>query len=367
MSQIDSTLIRRPEGTGQGLKRYKGYVRHKEIVILVEVVLVLLLSVIAISSGSSGIPLKSVVQALFNQGDAQTINIVWMLRMPRVLTALLGGLGLALVGSAFQSVLRNPLASSSTLGVSQGAAFGASVAIIVFGAGSTMSGNVIDAVSISNPNLVTLFAFGGAMLATLVILGLSRFRQITPEAMILAGVALSALFSGATALVQYFASDVQVAAVVFWTFGDLGRTSYKEVALIASVTLSSLVFFTFNRWNYNAMESGETSAKSLGVNADFVRVSSMVVGSLVAATIVSFVGIINFIGLIAPHIMRRFVGSDYRYLLPASALAGALLLLAGDLFARMAIAPVILPIGAITSFLGAPFFLYLLFKGVSAR
>jgi len=344
---------------------YKGYIHHKDMVIVIEVVAVVAITLVALCSGSSGLSLQSAIAALCGQADKQAMNIVWKLRMPRILTALLGGVGLAVAGCAFQSVLRNPLASPSTLGVSQGAAFGASVAIILFAAGSTVSSNTADAINVNNPYLVGIMAFAGSMLSTLVVLGLSRFKQITPESMILCGVALSALFSGATTLIQYFASDVQVAAVVFWTFGDLGRTSYGEVAIIAIVSAVTLVFFMLNRWNYNAMESGEMSAMALGVNANRVRLASMVMGSLAASTVVAFVGIVSFIGLIAPHIMRRFVGSDYRYLLPTSALMGALLLLAGDLFARMAIAPVILPIGAITSFLGAPMFLYLLFKGVS--
>ena len=367
MAEVDANLVQHKVSTGPKWDEYKGFVRRKELIIVVQAVLVIILAIVAICVGSSGISLDSALLALVGQGDAQTMNIVWKLRMPRILTALLGGLGLALAGCAFQSVLRNPLASDSTLGISHGAAFGATVAIIVFGAGSTASSNVADAVNISNPYIVTVCAFVGAMLSTLVVLGLSRFRQITPEAMVLAGVALSSLFVGATTLVQYFASDVQLAAVVFWTFGDLGRTSYQEVGVIATVVLLSFVFFLVNRWNYNAMASGEASAKGLGVNSQLVRMSSMIVGSLVASTIVSFVGIINFVGLIAPHVMRCFVGSDYRYLVPSSALAGALLLLLGDLFARLVIAPVILPIGAITSFLGAPLFLYLLFKGVAAR
>ncbi len=367
MAEIDTTLVRHPEDAVQIHTSYQTYARHKKLVLVVEILILVILTIVALCCGSSGLSLQAALAALVGQGDAQTLNIVWKLRMPRILTALLGGFGLALAGCAFQSVLRNPLASASTLGISQGAAFGAALAIIVFGAGSTVSSNVADAVNISNPYIVTACAFAGAMLSTGVVLGLSRFRQITPEAMVLAGVALSALFSGGTALLQYFASDVRIAAVVFWTFGDLGRTSYTEVGIIAIMTAISALFFLLNRWNYNAMESGETSALSLGVNANRVRLASMVVGSLMAATVVAFVGIISFIGLIAPHVMRRFIGNDYRYLLPASALMGAIMLLASDLFARMIIAPVILPIGAITSFLGAPLFLYLLFKGVSAR
>jgi len=292
-------------------------------------------------------------------------TVVWNLRLPRVVTAVAGGIGLAAVGCVMQNVLRNPLASSSTLGVSQGAAFGASVAIICLGAG--LQSQTAEAITIINPYLISICAFTGSMLSTLVVLGLSRFRRVTPEAMVLSGVALSALFSGGTTLLQYFADDVKIAAVVFWTFGELGRTSWREIAIIAVVAALAFVYFLYNRWNYNALESGEHSAAGLGVNVDFLRLFSMIVCSFTAAVIVSFVGIINFIGLIAPHVMRKVIGNDYRYLLPASSLAGALMLLASDIVARMATAPVILPIGAITSFLGAPLFLYLLFRGVSHK
>jgi iron complex transport system permease protein len=129
----------------------------------------------------------------------------------------------------------------------------------------------------------------------------------------------------------------------------------------------ALIFFLWNRWNYNALQSGESTAKGLGVNTDRLLLSSMVVSSLTASVIVSYIGIINFIGLIAPHLMRRVVGSDYRYLLPASAMMGSVLLLLSDTVARLIVQPVVLPIGAITSFLGAPLFLYLIFKGGKRR
>ena len=258
-------------------------------------------------------------------------------------------------------MLRNPLASASTLGISQGAAFGASIAIIVLGMGSSAA--AYEGLGTSNPYLTVICAFAGAIASTLIILALSRFRDMTPESIVLAGVALSALFTGATALIQYFATDTQVAAVVFWTFGDLGRTSYREIAIMAIVTLAAFAFFHLNRWSFNAMESGEGTAHGLGLNVKRTRLLNMIVGAFASSTVIAFCGTINFIGLVAPHIMRRFIGNDYRYLLPASALAGAVILLLSDVIARMAVASVVLPISAITSFVGAPLFLYLLMRG----
>lgn len=287
--------------------------------------------------------------------------IVFNIRLPRVITAVVAGTGLAVVGCVMQSLLKNPLASSSTLGVSQGAAFGAAFAIIVLGAG--MQSQTLDGVTFSDPYAISLCAFAGSMMSTVVILGMSRVKRITPEMMVLAGVALSSVFSGGTTLLQYFADDVKVAAVVFWTFGNLGSTSWREIIIMAAVVAASLIYFMFNRWNYNALQNGENTAKGLGVNVESMRIIGMIVCSLTASVIVSYIGIINFIGLISPHLMRRVIGSDYRYLLPASAMGGAILLLLSDTVARLAVQPVVLPIGAITSFLGAPLFMYLIFKG----
>lgn len=350
---------KQPQSPGEA---YQGYVKHKWLVMVALVVLVIGVALVSIKVGSTNLSYSDIIAALFGAGDSYNQIVVWNLRMPRILTACIGGIALALAGCAFQSVLRNPLASASTLGISQGAAFGASIAIIVLGAGSTVAHE--GAGYSANPYLTVICAFAGAMLSTLVILGLTRFKEMSPESIVLAGVALSALFTGGTTLVQYFAEDSQVAAVIFWTFGDLGRTSYKELAVMGSVTLVSGIFFFVNRWNYNAMESGETSAHNLGINVQAVRIVSMVVASLAAATVIAFCGIINFVGLVAPHIMRRFLGADYRYLLPASALAGAGILLISDIIAHTVVAPQILPISAITAFVGAPVFIYLLFKGV---
>lgn len=352
-------------GTIKQANTYRTYIRFKQLFLLLMAAIVAVVALVAIGCGSSGLTIPQVVQTLLGSGDKQSNVIVFNLRLPRTVTAIVGGIGLASVGCVMQSILRNPLASSSTLGVSQGAAFGAAFAIIALGAG--MQHQTLDGVGISNPYSVSVCAFIGSMLSTSVVLGLSRFKRITPQTMILSGVALSSLFSGGTTLLQYFADDVKVAAVVFWTFGNLGSTSWREILIMTVVVTASMIYFMLNRWNYNALQSGEDTAKGLGVNTNRFLLSSMVICSVTASVIVSYCGIINFIGLIAPHLMRRVVGSDYRYLLPASALMGSVLLLLSDTVARLVVQPVVLPIGAITSFLGAPLFLYLIFKGGSRR
>lgn len=353
------------KATGTLKQSYTAYIRFKAIVLIVLATLSLLVALVATSAGSSDLSIKEVFTTLLGHGTKQANTIIFGIRLPRVITAIVAGTGLATVGCVMQSILRNPLASDSTLGVSQGAAFGASFAIIVLGAG--IQNQTLDGITISNPYIVSLCAFICSMMSTFIVLGLSKFKRITPEAMVLAGVALSSLFSGGTTLLQYFAADVKLAAVVFWTFGDLGRSSWRDIIIMGAFVLLSLIYFRFNHWNFNALNSGEHSAKGLGVNADAMRIIAMIVCSLTASLIVSFVGIINFVGLIAPHAMRRIIGNDYRFLLPASALTGMLILLLSDTAARLVVAPIILPIGAITSFLGAPIFLYLLYKGVPKK
>ena len=346
------------------LTAYNKYIRKKWIVLLVMIGLLFASAIASLSAGSANLSVIDIVRTIFGGGNRQQSAIIWNVRMPRVATATVVGMALALSGCVMQNVLRNPLASASTLGVSQGASFGAAVAIVYFGAGIQVNaGGTASALTVTNPAMVTLCAFFGGIATTAVILGLARFRGSSPATMVLAGVAISSMFTGGTALVQYFCDDVMVATVVYWTFGSLGRAGWTEIAIIAALTFAAFVFFYYNRWNYNAMEGGTHTAKSLGVPVDRLIVLSMALCALISSVAVAFVGCISFIGLIAAHIMRRFVGNDYRFLIPCSALCGGVLLLLSDIVSRMLLSPTVLPIGALTSFLGAPLFLYLIIKG----
>lgn len=346
------------------LTAYNKYIRKKWIVLLVMVGLLFASAIASLSAGSANLSVLDILRTVFGGGNRQQNAIIWNVRMPRVATATVVGMALALSGCVMQNVLRNPLASASTLGVSQGASFGAAVAIVYFGAGIQVNaGGTASALTVTNPAMVTLCAFLGGIATTAVILGLARFRGTSPATIVLAGVAISSMFTGGTALVQYFCDDVMVATVVYWTFGSLGRAGWMEIAIIAALTFGAFVFFYYNRWNYNAMEGGTHTAKSLGVPVDRLIVLSMALCALISSVAVAFVGCISFIGLIASHIMRRFVGNDYRFLIPCSALCGGVLLLLSDIVSRMLLSPTVLPIGALTSFLGAPLFLYLIIKG----
>lgn len=342
------------------IEGYAAYTRRKVLVTMALVAAVFAMALFAVRAGSAGMSTAEVVRALLGAGTKTGDVIVWNVRMPRVVAAIVAGAGLSLSGAIMQSVLRNPLASPFTLGISQGAAFGAAIAIIGFGGGAIGS-VAIDAVQVFNSWSVTGFAFLGAMAATLAIIGLAKYRGATPETMVLAGVALGSLFSAGTVLLQYFAEDTQVAAVVFWTFGDLGRASWRDVSIMTAAAVVGGVYAMWHRWDYNALEAGSESAHGLGVNVRRLRLVGMFVSSLLTSTMVAFLGIIGFVGLVGPHLVRRILGNDHRFLLPAAAAAGSLLMLASDTVARTVISPVVLPVGAITSFLGAPLFLYLLF------
>ena len=321
------------------------------------VVVCVIVAIAELSTGASRIsPIES-VQALFGVGTPSNVNAIQSIRLPRVVCAIVSGAGLALAGAALQSVLENPLASASTVGISQGAAFGATIAILLvipaFAGASTSVGM----------GTIAACAFVGAMTSSLVVLLFSRLGFATPESIILVGVALSALWAGASTILQYFSNDLELTKVIFWQFGDLGRATWPQIGFMAIVGLVCSIYFFANRWNYNALQNGGQVAGGLGVDVERTRILGVLVASLMAAAMVSFIGLINFIGLIAPHIARRFVGNDYRFLLPASLVLGSAIMLASDLVARTVLSPIILPIGAITSFLGAPLFLFLLYKG----
>ena len=307
--------------------------------------LILLAAILALAfflslrAGSYNTPAAELIRGIFGRASDAKINLVIRNnRLPRICTAMVAGAGLGLAGCILQAVLRNPLASASTLGVSQGATFGAAVAIIGLGLSQTGSW------------AIPLCSFLGSLLVAAVILGLSQFKQISSEGIVLAGVAISSMLTGATTLLQYFADEVALSSLVFWTFGDLGSTDWQSLRGMALAVLLLI-------------GSGEETALSLGIHVRQLTLTNFVLTCLVCSVIVSHVGLINFIGLVAPHIVRMVVGNNYIYLIPGSVLAGAALLLLSDLAARVVIMPVILPIGALTAFLGGPLFLYLLFKG----
>ncbi len=354
-------MNRKNEKTLSVSEQYNVAKAKKIAIILILLALVFLFFVVSVFVGSGTLSFKEVFLAIFNKGSETARLIVRRIRFPRVIAALIAGGGLAVSGLVMQTVLKNPLASPTTLGVSNAAVFGANFAIIVVGAGAFHSTHG-SWLSISNPYLVSTFSFLSAIIAAGSILLLARLKNLNASAIVLAGVAVSAIFQAGTTLIQYFASDTQVASAVYWTFGDLGRASYKTDLIMFIVVAVSTLFFFMKRWDFSAMSGGIAYAKTLGVNTRFMTIMSLLLASLITSVTVSFLGIIGFVGLTAPQFMKRIVGDDYRFLLPSSFLAGALLLLISDILGRLPIFGTSVPVGVVTSLIGGPVFLAILLR-----
>ncbi len=338
-------------------KEYKKFIGRKIFFISFFILLTILLCGISVSLG----PLKFSVLEVYatildrfipNFFDVPELApiVVWNIRINRVIMGVLAGAGLAIAGAEMQGILRNPLASPYTLGISAGAGFGAALALIL-GAGFFRGEYAV----VGN-------AFIFALISSLVILGLVARSRATPETMILAGVAMMYLFSAGTTLLQYFGDPEEVTAVVFWIVGDLGKANWDKLSLLAIVSACCIPLLLSKSWDLNAMGAGDETAESLGVNVKRSRMFIMVVASLLVASIVSFTGTIGFIGLVAPHMVRMVIGGDNRFILPASALAGGLLLVVADVVAMNIMAPIIIPIGVMTAFMGVPLFFYLIMR-----
>ncbi|MDR1594026.1 MAG: iron ABC transporter permease [Prevotellaceae bacterium] len=345
---------------------YKKHIRRRIIFVLVLTLLLVTMGLLSLASGSADIGLLDIFRLLKGEGSDFVYQIVWNIRLPRLIGAVLSGSALAVAGAVVQSLLRNPLASPYTLGISGAAAFGASFAIVVLGAGSAYTGSN-DLAMINNPYVVTLSAFVWSLAGVGVILLLSKYKGATPEIIILSGIIVSSLFGAGISAMQYFADNVQLASIVFWSFGDLGRASWDNLLILSILLIPSLLFFWWHVWTYKAMQSGDEHAKSLGVRVQTVRLSGMVCAALLTAVVVSFYGVIAFVGLVVPHIIRRIIGNDEQFLLPASAVFGGFFLLLSDTLARTVISPVVLPVGILTSFVGAPLFLFLLIRGFAGK
>lgn len=281
--------------------------------------------------------------AAWVDGLEKTVPYVIMdVRLPRILTAALVGAGLAMSGVIYQGILLNPLADPYTLGISGGAAFGASLALL---ANVTLFGHF------STP----LFAFVGAILTLLTVMRLSTFNGlISAQTLILSGVIVGAILSAGISFLKYLA-DEQVAIIIFWLMGSFASSTWKGVSLVGCAVLFGTAVTLFYGRDLNIMSLGRRSSDSLGVETAKVRKILLLVASLVTAVCVAVTGIIGFIGLIVPHLMRYLVGPDNRKLLPASAFAGAILLLLADTVTR-AVLPVEVPIGVLTALIGGPFF-----------
>lgn len=334
---------------------------RKRRFIWISLVLALCLLLWGMTVGALNLSLSEVWSALFSGQNDTHRHIVLNLRLPRLLAAIAAGGALGLAGAVMQVVLRNPLGSPFTLGIANAAAFGAALAYMLL---STPIFHFVKSAWLGMQNaIVAAAAFVWAALGALFIIFISRKKGATPENMILAGIIINTFFMALTSILQFLADDVQLGSIVFWTFGDLTKSTWNTLSIQALIILPVLLYFLKNSLRFNALDAGDQVAGSLGIDVHRFRLRSILLTSLLTAGIVSFYGIIAFVGLIIPHVVRILMGNDARFLLPASTVLGALFLLICDLVSRSLFSPLVIPVGIITSILGAPLFVLLLIKG----
>lgn len=276
--------------------------------------------------------------------------VVMEYRMPRILVGLIAGAGLAVGGAVMQSALRNPLADSYTTGVSSGAGFGAALAIVM---GTTLA---------VGEYAIVVNAFVFSMLPTLVIIAVSRMRSASQTTMIMAGIAIMYIFNAMTTVIKLMADPEDLASLYRWQVGSLASAGWEEIPLMFVVVLVGCIALQLISKELNALSTGDESAKALGVDADRLRILCLVIVAVITASVVSFTGLIGFVGLVAPHMVRLVIGPNNRYLIPASAIFGAALLTVADLVGRTILSPTVIQVGVITAFLGGPLFLWLIIR-----
>lgn len=338
------------DGTSS-LRAYRRMTRRRLLLLLGLAVALACTTAFDIAWGPARLSVPEVLRAILmpDRVSARTHVIVWDIRMPVALMAVIVGASLSVAGAEMQTILNNPLASPFTLGISAAAGFGAALALVL-GVGVLPVGNL----------LVTVNAFAFAMLASLVVYAFSRLRGVTTESMVLVGIALVFLFSSLLALLQYIASEQALQQIVFWTMGSLARTTWGKVAVAAALLAATVPYFLAQAWKLTALRLGDEKASSLGINTQRLRLNILIAVSVLASVAVAFVGTVGFVGLVGPHVARMMVGEDQRYFLPASVLAGALLLSATSIASKTLVPGVLLPIGIITSLVGIPFFISLI-------
>lgn len=315
--------------------------------------LILLVAVLFISMiiGTANTSFSDLYNVFIGVQNTESYRILYHIRIPRVLTAMFSGINLAIAGCILQGVLKNPLADPGIIGVSAGAGLAAMVVMIVLP---------------EYTNMVPIVAFVGAMVATLILFALAWEEGIQPLKLILAGVAVSAFFAGGMTCLMVFFSD-KIQGTVNWMAGGFSGASWKHVTMILPYTIIGLVGVSISSKLLNALQLGDDVAKSLGTRVEATRFFLVTLAALLAASAVSVAGMLTFVGLIVPHMMRLVVGSDFNYLLPSSAIFGGILLIVADTVARTAFSPIEVPVGVFMSFIGAPFFLYLLKRGMQKR
>ena len=318
--------------------------------------------IISLGVGASGLSLRDVATTLLAGPEATDLPagdvvIVWQIRMPRMLLGMLIGASLAVAGTVLQGLFRNPLADPALVGVSSGAALGA-VTVVVLGPGI-----LVPVLAVTGLLALPLAAFIGGLAATVALYMIATRRGRTSvSTMLLAGIALAALAAAATGLLIYVATEQQTREIAFWSLGALSGASWSKLVVAGPIMALVLIAAPFFGRGLNAIVLGEAEAFHLGIDVQLLKRLAVFLVAAATGTAVAVSGVIGFVGIVVPHLVRLLVGADHRVVLPASALFGASFLIACDLVARALFAPTELPVGIVTALIGGPFFLWLLFR-----
>ncbi len=331
-------------------------VRRRRVAIGLMLVVLLVVAVLSVGVGPVGVDPRTTLRILWaHVGPGTTVatwsqaddQIVWTFRVPRVLLAALVGAALAVVGTILQAIIRNPLADPYVLGASSGAALGAVSALVL---GASVPGL-----------LVTGSAFGGAAAAGAAVYLLTvRGRRLEPLRLVLAGVALSYLFSAVTGWITVTAEHGKLPGLLFFLLGSISSASWRLLAIPTAALVLGVVYAVWRSDHLDAAMTGEETAASLGVDMTRLRIETLIVTSLLTGAVVAVAGGIGFVGMVVPHVCRLMIGAGHRALIPLSAVAGAVLLVLVDTIARTAASPREIPLGVVTALVGAPFFLWLM-------
>lgn len=335
------------------LSAYRRKVRWRLVILAALVVLCAAALVLDMITGPSSMTAAEVLAGLTapDSVSAAQRTIIWEVRLPYALMAMLVGAALSLAGAEMQAILNNPLASPFTLGVSSAASFGAALAIVLG----------ISLPFVPSEWMVSLNAFGFALGSVLLLQLMARLRSTSVETMVLLGIALVFVFNALVAFVQFASSQAALQQLVFWSMGSLSRANWQNVGMLAVVLAVVAPFSLTSAGKLTALRLGEDRARSFGINVGRLRFLSLLRVSILAATSVAFVGTIGFIGLVGPHIARLMLGEDHRFLLPASMLTGALIMALASAASKVLVPGVLLPVGIVTSIVGVPVFLLLIF------
>ena len=337
------------------MARYRHMIIVKLLFFLVCLSISVLVAGISMTIGSYDIGFLESYKIVFDHFlgsiDNETKDfVIFQIRLPRIVAGIVGGAGLAVCGVVMQSTMKNPLADPYTTGISSGASFGATLAIVV---GMSFVGG---------DYAIVINAFVFALIPMFLIMAISSIRRASSTMIILCGIAVMYIFNAMTTLLMLMAKPDDLASVFSWQVGTLSLAKWEDIPVMLTFVAVGFAILWALSSRINVLSSGDDNAKSVGINADRLRLICLLIVSLVAASIVSFTGIIGFIGLVCPHMCRIIIGSDNKYLIPASMALGAALLTLADLIGRTIIAPTQLQVGVVTAFIGGPVFLYLLIR-----